>query len=60
MSFRITLPVGEIADFSELLVGDPKNIWDRVSIETVGGFVFLFNLKLKSTDFTNLVNWVNS
>lgn len=40
----IKLPVGEIADFSEFLVGDSKNIWDHVPIETVGRFFSLLKL----------------
>lgn len=37
----ITLPFGEIADFSEWRVGDSKNVWDHVPIETVGRLISL-------------------
>lgn len=33
-----TLPFSEITGFSQLGIGDSKNIWDHVSIEAAGRF----------------------
>lgn len=38
-SVSLTLPVGEIADFGD--VGDSKNVWDHVPIETVERFFLM-------------------